>query len=124
MFIAINKLDFEKVKRYVRKARYINKEKEIINGKKDGMAPIHLAVYRGSLEIVQFLLNNGADINAMSDACLVPYSYVTAINSKTEMKEMIHYCTNSTNPQVMQGFTALHLAFFLLSIRYRKSSAQ
>lgn len=49
-------LILRKSKRYVKKARCINKEKEIINGKKDGMAPIHLAVYKGSLEIVRFLL--------------------------------------------------------------------
>ena len=52
------------------------------------MAPIHLAVYKGSLEIVRFLLKNNANINAVSDGCLVPYSYVTAMNSKTEIKEM------------------------------------
>ncbi|AGJ98819.1 Ankyrin repeat domain protein [Wolbachia endosymbiont of Drosophila simulans wNo] len=112
LFAAIDELNINKVKRYVKKARYINKEKEIINGKKDGMAPIHLAVYRGSLEIVRFLLKNNANINAVSDECLVPYSYVTAMNSKAEIKEMIYHCTSSTTSQVMQGFTALHLAFF------------
>ncbi|AZU37366.1 hypothetical protein BBB02_02025 [Wolbachia endosymbiont of Bemisia tabaci] len=112
LFAAIDELNIKKVKRYVKKARYINKEKEIINGKKDGMAPIHLAVYKASLEIVRFLLKNNANINAVSDGCLVPYSYVTAMNSKTEIKEMIYHCTSSTNSQVMQGFTALHLAFF------------
>ncbi|WP_353274435.1 ankyrin repeat domain-containing protein [Wolbachia endosymbiont (group B) of Hofmannophila pseudospretella] len=112
LFAAIDELNINKVKRYVKKARYINKEKEIINGKKDGMAPIHLAVYRGSLEIVRFLLKNNANINAVSDGCLVPYSYVTAMNSKAEIKEMIYHCTSSTTSQVMQGFTALHLAFF------------
>ncbi|BET30335.1 MAG: ankyrin repeat domain-containing protein [Wolbachia endosymbiont of Ephestia elutella] len=112
LFAAIDELNINKVKRYVKKARYINKEKEIINGKKDGMAPIHLAVYRGSLEIVRFLLKNNANINAVSDGCLVPYSYVTAMNRKAEIKEMIYHCTSSTTSQVMQGFTALHLAFF------------
>ncbi|CCE77792.1 MULTISPECIES: ankyrin repeat domain-containing protein [Wolbachia] len=112
LFAAIDELNIKKVKRYIKKARYINKEKEIINGKKDGMAPIHLAVYKGSLEIVRFLLKNNANINAVSDGCFVPYSYVTAMNSKTEIKEMIYHCTSSTNSQVMQGFTALHLAFF------------
>ncbi|MGL9758575.1 MAG: ankyrin repeat domain-containing protein [Wolbachia sp.] len=111
LFAAIDEHDLEKVKKCVKKARYINKEKEIINGKKDGMAPIHLAVYRGSLEIVKFLLKNNANINIVSDGCLVPYSYVTAMNSKTEIKEMIYHCTSSTTSQVMQGFTALHLAF-------------
>lgn len=112
LFAAIDELNINKVKRYVKKARYINKEKEIINGKKDGMAPIHLAVYRGSLEIVRFLLKNNANINAVSDGCLVPYSYVTAMNRKAEIKEMIYHCTSSTISQVMQGFKALHLAFF------------
>ncbi|MGY5877544.1 ankyrin repeat domain-containing protein [Wolbachia endosymbiont of Nasonia oneida] len=112
LFAAIDELNIKKVKRYVKKARYINKEKEIINGKKDGMAPIHLAVYKGSLEIVRFLLKNNANINAVSDGCLVPYSYVTTMSSKTEIKEMIYHCTSSTTSQVMQGFTALHLAFF------------
>jgi len=112
LFAAIDDLDINKVKRYVKKARYINKEKEIINGKKDGMAPIHLAVYRGSLEIVRFLLKNNANINAVSDGCLVPYSYVTTMNRKAKIKEMIYHCTSSTTSQVMQGFTALHLAFF------------
>ncbi|MFP3023122.1 MAG: ankyrin repeat domain-containing protein [Wolbachia sp.] len=112
LFAAIDELNIKKVKRYVKKARYINKEKEIINGKKDGMAPIHLAVYKGSLEIVRFLLKNNANINAVSDGCLVPYSYVTNMSSKTEIKEMIYHCTSSTTSQVMQGFTALHLAFF------------
>ncbi len=82
LFAAIDELNIKKVKRYVKKARYINKEKEVINGKKDGMAPIHLAVYRGSLEIVKFLLKNNANINIVSDGCLVPYSHVTAMNSK------------------------------------------
>ncbi|WP_353280821.1 ankyrin repeat domain-containing protein [Wolbachia endosymbiont (group B) of Cyclophora punctaria] len=112
LFAAIDELNIKKVKRYVKKARYINKEKEIINGKKDGMAPIHLAVYKGSLEIVRFLLKNNANINAVSDGCLVPYSYVTTMSSKTEIKEMIYHCTSSTTSQVIQGFTALHLAFF------------
>ncbi len=112
LFAAIDELNINKVKRYVKKARYINKEKEIINGKKDVMAPIHLAVYRGSLEIVRFLLKNNANVNAVSDGCLVPYSYVTAMNRKAEIKEMIYHCTSSTTSQVMQGFTALHLAFF------------
>ncbi|WP_264687519.1 ankyrin repeat domain-containing protein [Wolbachia endosymbiont (group B) of Erynnis tages] len=112
LFAAIDELNIKKVKRYVKKARCINKEKEIINGKKDGMAPIHLAVYKGSLEIVRFLLKNNANINAVSDGCLVPYSYVTNMSSKTEIKEMIYHCTSSTTSQVMQGFTALHLAFF------------
>ncbi|MHC3898341.1 UNVERIFIED_CONTAM: ankyrin repeat domain-containing protein [Wolbachia endosymbiont of Nasonia longicornis] len=112
LFAAIDELNIKKVKRYVKKARYINKEKEIINGKKDGMAPIYLAVYKGSLEIVQFLLKNNANINAVSDGCLVPYSYVTTMSSKTEIKEMIYHCTSSTTSKVMQGFTALHLAFF------------
>ncbi|WP_264337716.1 ankyrin repeat domain-containing protein [Wolbachia endosymbiont (group B) of Dolichovespula media] len=112
LFAAIDELNIKKVKRYVKKARYINEEKEIINGKKDGMAPIHLAVYKGSLEIVRFLLKNNANINAVSDGCLVPYSYVTTMSSKTEIKEMIYHCTSSTTSQVIQGFTALHLAFF------------
>ncbi|QUI59930.1 ankyrin repeat domain-containing protein [Wolbachia endosymbiont of Spodoptera picta] len=112
LFAAIDELNIKKVKRYVKKARYINKEKEIINGKKDVMAPIHLAVYKGSLEIVRFLLKNNANINAVSDGCLVPYSYVTTMSSKTEIKEMIYHCTSSTTSQVIQGFTALHLAFF------------
>ncbi|WP_353277083.1 hypothetical protein [Wolbachia endosymbiont (group B) of Villa cingulata] len=37
LFAAIDELNIKKVKRYVKKARYINKEKEIINGKKDGL---------------------------------------------------------------------------------------
>lgn len=101
LFAAIDEFNIKKVKRYIKKARYTNKEKEIINGKKDGMAPIHFAVYRGSLEIVRFLLKNNANINAVSDGCLVPYSYVTAMNSKTEIKEMIYHCTSSTTSQVM-----------------------
>ncbi|WP_353277084.1 hypothetical protein [Wolbachia endosymbiont (group B) of Villa cingulata] len=58
------------------------------------------------------MLKNNANINAVSDGCLVPYSYVTTMSSKTEIKEMIYHCTSSTTSQVMQGFTALHLAFF------------
>ncbi|MFL3876484.1 hypothetical protein wTkk_000404 [Wolbachia endosymbiont of Trichogramma kaykai] len=84
LFAAIDEINIKKVKRYVKKARYINKEKEVINGKKDGMSPIHLTVYKGSLEIVRFLLRNNANINAVSDGCLVPYSYITTMSSKTE----------------------------------------
>ncbi|OCA06838.1 ankyrin repeat family protein [Wolbachia endosymbiont of Trichogramma pretiosum] len=89
LFAAIDEPNIKKVKRYVKKARYINREKEIINGKKDGMLPIHLAVYKGSLEIVRFLLKNNANINVVSNGCLVPYSYVTTMSSKTEKRNDI-----------------------------------
>lgn len=76
------------------------------------MAPIHHAVYRGSLEILQFLLENGADINAISYACLAPSPYVTATNGRSEIERIVRNCTSDTSSQIMQGFTALHLAYF------------
>ncbi|MCA7010245.1 ankyrin repeat domain-containing protein [Wolbachia endosymbiont of Tribolium confusum] len=113
LFIAINKLDFEEVKRCVRKAKIKDVQNDIINGKQYGMAPIHFATYRASSKILQFLLNNGANINAVSDACLVPSTFIVVTHGMSKMEKVVFNCTHSnTNFQGMQNFTALHLALY------------
>ncbi|RDD35743.1 transient-receptor-potential calcium channel protein [Wolbachia endosymbiont of Cylisticus convexus] len=113
LFTAINKLDFKEVKRCVGKAKIKGVQKEIINGEQYGMTPIHFATYRGSKKILQFLLNNGADINAVSDACLVPLKPIVIGRDKLPMEKIVFLCTqDKTSFQGMQNFTALHLALY------------
>ncbi|WP_264375119.1 MULTISPECIES: ankyrin repeat domain-containing protein [unclassified Wolbachia] len=110
LFIAINKLDFEKVKRCVRKAKIKGVQNDIINGKQYGMAPIHFATYRANSKILQFLINNGARVNAVSDACIVPsVSIVVTYDMEKVVFDCIH---GNTSFQGMQNFTALHLALY------------
>ncbi|WP_353287089.1 ankyrin repeat domain-containing protein [Wolbachia endosymbiont (group B) of Gerris lacustris] len=110
LFIAINKLDFEKVKRCVRKAKIKGVQNDIINGKQYGMAPIHFATYRANSKILQFLINNGARVNAVSDACIVPS---VSIIVTYDMEKVVFDCIHgNTSFQGMQNFTALHLALY------------
>ena len=110
LFIAINKLDFEKVKRCVRKAKIKGVQNDIINGKQYGMAPIHFATYRANSKILQFLINNGTRVNAVNDACIVPS---VSIIVTYDMEKVVFDCIHgNTSFQGMQNFTALHLALY------------
>ncbi|MFT4313618.1 MAG: ankyrin repeat domain-containing protein [Wolbachia pipientis] len=110
LFVAIDKLNFEEVKRCVVKATEKHVKNEIINGKQYGMAPIHFATYIGSPKILQFLLNNGAYINAVSDECLVPLIFTIV---KHNTPKVIFSCIHGdTSFQGIQNFTALHLALY------------
>ncbi|MFP3023124.1 MAG: ankyrin repeat domain-containing protein [Wolbachia sp.] len=110
LFVAIDKLNFEEVKRCVVKAREKHVKNEIINGKQYGMAPIHFATYRASSKILQFLINNGADINAVRDECLVPLTFTIV---KHNIPKVIFSCIHGdTSFQGIQNFTALHLALY------------
>jgi len=77
----------------------------------DGFTPLGLACYFGHLEIVKFLVNNGADINKASSNSfhVAPLHSATAI-SNFEITEYLLANGANLNVRQQSGVTQLHSA--------------
>lgn len=73
------------------------------------ITPLHCAASRGHLELAEFLLENGADANAIARDGSTPLHLATQYGQRPIMKLLLH---RSVNPQVAneEGETALQLA--------------
>lgn len=74
-----------------------------------GIAPLHCAAYRGNDEMVEFLLQNGADINAVTQDGNTALHLATEQGQRKVIKLLL---SRRANSQIMnrQGATSLQLA--------------
>ena len=84
-----------------------------INGKdKKGLTPLHFASYKGNVKVLEFLIFNGADINAQNDNFLNVLHYAAQGNEPNSLyffkkKGFVNFnCTDSV------GSTPLHWACY------------
>ncbi|KAA3672231.1 uncharacterized protein DEA37_0013901 [Paragonimus westermani] len=114
---AVTRGDFEQVK------LQLSTDRTLINCRKDGLTPLHQACFHGHIDIVEYLLKNGADINArdtnqgyttlMFAAIRGNHRVTTLINNFLEKAEVDYY-TQSSVPTRLR--LTSHLADGLYSL--------
>ena len=84
-----------------------------INGKnpETGMTSLHLAIKVNSLEIVELLMANGADVYQRDDHGLIPAHLALILRHKSILKLILR--ESVANPVDLRGFTHLHAAALL-----------
>lgn len=84
-----------------------------INELQDGWSPLHLAAHFGHLEIVKYLLKNGADVHVKSGNSMANTPLHAAAANRKNRKEMIGLLLSygaDINEQQSGGWTILHQA--------------
>ena len=88
----------------------VQQDPALINFQNDnGQTPMHMAAWQGHLNIVQFLIDLGADINTMGPANQSPLLYA-AYEGRTEIVEILLQQGAEFNYQDRNGRTPLHYA--------------
>ncbi|KAF5394332.1 hypothetical protein PHET_11799 [Paragonimus heterotremus] len=104
---AVTKGDFEKVK------LQLSTDRTLINCSKDGLTPLHQACFHGHIDIVEYLLKNGADINARDPNQGYTTLMFAAITGNTRLTEMLlQYGARSSDTNKL-GRTAAQMAAFV-----------
>lgn len=78
--------------------------------KKEKMSPLHQAVYKDSLQMVQLLLNNNADINLQNIFGVTPINEATYHGRTKILKTLLAKDARSINTPNKHRLTPLHVA--------------
>ena len=79
---------------------------------------IHIACASGKLDVVKFLINNGADVNTKNNQLMLPI-HVACINGNAEMIDLLADLTRDLNTRDKHKHTPLHYA-----IEYDRDASQ
>lgn len=84
---AVKEHDFQKAEKYIREGK--THTTNVINSKdRNGNSPLSIAVSKQDLEMMRFLIENGADVN-IEDFFRVPPIYYAITKGTTEMIELL-----------------------------------
>ncbi|MFT4313614.1 MAG: ankyrin repeat domain-containing protein [Wolbachia pipientis] len=84
---AVKERDFQKAEEYIREGK--THTTDVINSKdRNGNSPLSIAVSNRDLEVMNFLIENGADVN-IEDFFRVPPIYYAVTKGTTEMIELL-----------------------------------
>jgi len=104
IFEAISNFDFETLAKIVKQNRdSINRVNE------DNLTPHHVAVFKGSLEVVNFLIQNGADVNKGDEENTTPL-HVSCATVNSEICELLIQNGADVNALTTSNYTPMHLA--------------
>ena len=82
LYDAVAEEDFEKIKLLIKEGADINQKCN------SGWRPLHKAIWKGNEEIIIFLIENGADTNALNDYNETPLKFVREKNVKKLLKKL------------------------------------
>ncbi|KAK4472711.1 hypothetical protein MN116_003938 [Schistosoma mekongi] len=89
-------------------------DKSLINSyDKDGLSPLQLACFRGSLPIVEFLLNCGANVNSTSHKQGYTALMFASLSGNIEIVELLLHYGARVNDVNSIGRTASQMAAFV-----------
>ncbi|XP_065580525.1 uncharacterized protein LOC136040244 [Artemia franciscana] len=80
-----------------------------INEIQGGFTSLHLSAARGHLELVNFFLQNRADVNARTDRDITPL-HLAALNGHLDVVKALIQMGADVNAAVIEGCTPLHYA--------------
>jgi ankyrin repeat protein len=107
LFSAFEKKNIEKAKELIDKGANINYQKN------DGRTALSMASDMGlepQVELVDFLLKNGADVNIPDDSGYAPLHYSTRIGSWIKITELLVKNGADVNAKQFLGLTPFHFA--------------
>jgi len=88
----------------------VARDKQAVNQKNDdGETPLHLAAYMGKLEIVIYLVSQGADLNATDNYLQTPL-HEAAYQARTEIADFLISNGSRVNAKDISAETPLHIA--------------
>jgi hypothetical protein len=83
----------------------------IYEGNKTGVTPLHFAAkYNSDINVLKYLIEQGADIHAQTDVHSTPLHYATAHNTNVAVMECLIEKGADINVKNIYGVTPLHLA--------------
>ena len=87
--------DLERIKEIV------EKDPKIVNAKdkEDGQTPLHWVATQGHCEIVKYLIEKGADVNAKDEYCWTPLHWATQEKQLEAVKAICKSLLHDLNPQ-------------------------
>ncbi|WP_338406102.1 MULTISPECIES: ankyrin repeat domain-containing protein [unclassified Wolbachia] len=112
LFAAIDMGKFQEVEECIKEAESRGIKDQIINSEKHTINPIHYAVYNGDLKIIRFLLNNDANVNAISTTYFTTPLHIAVTSDKLEIAQFLLDSGANINATNYEGFTPLCLASF------------
>ena len=110
---AIKDGDFDRVKALVEGGADLNRLAYAPGSNSDGATPLHLAAYRGYLEIAEHLIEKGAKVDAASPRMLETPLHDAACNERREGTTMAGLLIRNgakVGAKNIDGYTPLHLA--------------
>lgn len=97
--------DLKKVKEFISMGAKVNDKNEIINS----MSPLHYATTNNKIQIVKVLIENGADVNALTDIMWTPLHYAS-FNGNIESASILISNGANVNSRDAELLTPLHYA--------------
>ncbi len=108
LFDAIESNNINDVKKALKKG-FLSKPVNLNTFNSDGMAPIHLAIKKGAIEITEFLIKNGADVNLKNKYKRTPLM-LAGINGHVKLMKLLINNNANINETTDEGETVLHLS--------------
>lgn len=99
--------DLEKIREFVKRGAEVNAKNQAI----DLMTPLHYAAGNGHIEIAKLLLENEADVNAITDILWTPLHYA-ALNGSTDLTSLLIKNDADLNARDAELLTPLYYAVF------------
>jgi uncharacterized protein len=69
--------------------KFVKAEPNLVNDKIFGWSPLQMAVNRGQMDVVKFLLSKGADINYLHPVAHHTAFHLASLNGNTEMAKFL-----------------------------------
>ncbi|MFT4313616.1 MAG: ankyrin repeat domain-containing protein [Wolbachia pipientis] len=112
LFVAIEEHSLLKANICIKGAVNMNLKSRVFTGERYGMKPISFAVKENSFNILRFLLNNGANVNAASSESLRVALHVAAEYGREDAGQLLLSRYAQINLQDITGKVPLYLASF------------
>lgn len=112
LFVAIEQHSLLKANICIKIAVMMKLKNQVFTGERYGMKPISFAVKENSLNILRFLLNSGANVNAASSESLRVALHVAAEYGREDAGQLLLSRYAQINLQDITGKVPLYLASF------------
>lgn len=110
LLTAIEDDDFYSVKKSIKLAEHMGLKKDALDNIEFGILPVHLAIEKDRMAILEFLLTKGANVDAGYGQYLSTPLHIAARDDKVEVVELLLKYKAYINAKDTQRQTPLHLA--------------
>lgn len=110
LFVAIEKYDFHSAKVSIKLAEDMKIKEDVLNNVEFGMPPIHLAIEKDRIGILELLLKEGANVDVVYGKYLSTSLHIAARDGKVEAGKLLLWYGAYINAKDVRYQTPLHLA--------------